>query len=43
MAMQEDLKLNKLVSKKFKVEQINAVAGAMLKRWIRGRWVCALD
>ncbi len=43
MAMKEDLKLDKLVSKKFKLEQINDVADAMLKRQIHGRWVCAWD
>ncbi|MBI5604091.1 MAG: Zn-dependent alcohol dehydrogenase [Deltaproteobacteria bacterium] len=43
MAMKEDLKLDKLISKKFKVEQINDVADAMVKRQINGRWVCAWD
>ena len=37
------LKLDKLVTKKFKLEQINDVAEAMSKRQIKGRWVCALD
>lgn len=39
MAMRADLKLDKLVTKKFKLEQINDVAEAMLKRQIHGRWV----
>lgn len=43
MAMKEDLKLDKLISKKFKLEQINDVADAMVKRQIQGRWVCAWD
>ncbi len=43
MAMKEDLKLDKLISKKFKLEQINDVADAMVKRQIKGRWVCAWD
>jgi len=43
MAMKEDLKLDKLISKKFKLDQINDVADAMVKRQIKGRWVCAWD
>jgi len=43
LAMKEDLKLDKLISKKFKLDQINDVADAMVKRQIRGRWVCAWD
>jgi S-(hydroxymethyl)glutathione dehydrogenase/alcohol dehydrogenase len=43
MAMKEDLKLDKLISRKFKLEQINDVADAMVKRQIQGRWVCAWD
>jgi S-(hydroxymethyl)glutathione dehydrogenase/alcohol dehydrogenase len=43
MAMKEDLKLDKLISKKFKLEQINDVADAMVKRQIQGRWVCDWD
>ncbi len=43
MAMKEDLKLDKLISKKFKLDQINDVADAMVKRQIQGRWVCAWD
>jgi S-(hydroxymethyl)glutathione dehydrogenase/alcohol dehydrogenase len=43
MAMTHDLKLDKLVTGKFKLEQINDVADKMLKRQIRGRWVCAWD
>jgi Zn-dependent alcohol dehydrogenase len=43
MAMQNDLKLDKLVTKKFKLKDINDVADAMVKRQIKGRWVCAWD
>lgn len=43
MAMKEDLKLDKLVTKYFKLDEINDVADAMLKRQIQGRWVCAWD
>jgi Zn-dependent alcohol dehydrogenase len=37
------LKLDKMVTSKFKLEQINDVVDAMAKRQIRGRWVCELD
>ena len=40
MAMKGDFQLDKLVSKKFKVEEINQVVDAMEKRQIIGRWVC---
>lgn len=43
MAMNKDLKLDKLITKKFKLEDLNDVAEAMDKRQIRGRWVCAFD
>ena len=43
MAMKEDLKLDKLVTNQFKVEQINDVADKMHKRQIRGRWVLAWE
>lgn len=43
LAMKFDFKLEKLVTKKFKLEQINDVAEAMVKRQIQGRWVCAWD
>ena len=42
-AMKGDLKLNKIATKKFKLEEINDVANAMIKRQIRGRWVCEWD
>ena len=38
LAMTQDLKLDKLVTGKFKLEDINDVADKMLKRQIRGRW-----
>ena len=40
--MTHDLKLDKLVTNKFKLEDINDVAEKMVKRQIRGRWVLAL-
>ena len=40
MAMRGELKLDKLISKKFKVEEINDVVEAMKRRQIIGRWVC---
>ena len=43
MAMTHDLKLDKLVTNKFKLEDINEVAEKLHKRQIRGRWVCAWD
>lgn len=43
MAMTHDLKLDKLVTNKFRLEDINDIAEKMLKRQIRGRWVCAWD
>jgi len=43
LAMIQDLKLDKLVTNKFKLQDINDVADKMHKRQIRGRWVCAWD
>lgn len=43
MAMHEDLKLDKLVTNKFKLDQINDVAEKMQKRQIHGRWVLAWE
>jgi S-(hydroxymethyl)glutathione dehydrogenase/alcohol dehydrogenase len=43
MAMKEDLKLDKLITKRFKLNQINDVADAMVKRQIQGRWICDWD
>jgi S-(hydroxymethyl)glutathione dehydrogenase/alcohol dehydrogenase len=40
MAMKGEFQLDKLISKKFKIEEINKVAEAMEKRQILGRWVC---
>lgn len=37
------INLEKLISKKFKMEEINDVVDAMVKRQIIGRWVCAID
>ena len=43
LAMRGDLKLDKLVTKTFKLEDINDVAEAMIKRQINGRWVCKFE
>jgi S-(hydroxymethyl)glutathione dehydrogenase/alcohol dehydrogenase len=43
MAVRGELKLDQLITKKFKVEEINDVADAMDKRKIIGRWVCEWD
>lgn len=43
MAMNGDFELDKLISKKFKIEEINDVYEAMDKRQIVGRWVCEWD
>ena len=43
MAMNGDLMLDKLTTKKFKVENINDVVEAMKHRQIQGRWVCEWD
>ncbi len=40
MAVRGELQLDKLITKKFKVEEINDVAEAMKRREIIGRWVC---
>jgi S-(hydroxymethyl)glutathione dehydrogenase/alcohol dehydrogenase len=41
MAMKGDLLLDKLITKKFRVEEINDVVEALKNRQIIGRWVCA--
>jgi S-(hydroxymethyl)glutathione dehydrogenase/alcohol dehydrogenase len=43
VVMKGDHRLDKLITNKFKVEEINDVAEAMRKRQIIGRWVCAFD
>ncbi len=43
MAVTKDLKLDKLVTNYFKLDEINEVADKMLKREIKGRWVCKWD
>ena len=43
MAMNGDFELDKLISKKFKIEEINEVTEAMGKHQIIGRWVCEWD
>lgn len=42
-AMQHDLKLDKLITNKFKMEDINEIAMAMDKRQVQGRWVCEIN
>jgi S-(hydroxymethyl)glutathione dehydrogenase/alcohol dehydrogenase len=42
LAMKGDLGLDKLITKKFKLNEINDVAEAMIKRQITGRWVCEM-
>ena len=37
------LKLEKLITRKFKVEEINDVVDAMARRQVNGRWVCAWE
>lgn len=43
MAMTHDLKLDKLVSGKFKLDQINEVNDMLHNRKLHGRWVCQFD
>ena len=40
MAMRRELRLDKLITKTFRIEEINDVADAMRNRQIIGRWVC---
>jgi S-(hydroxymethyl)glutathione dehydrogenase/alcohol dehydrogenase len=41
MAASGELRIDKLGTRKFKIEEINEVAEAMRKRQIVGRWVCS--
>jgi Zn-dependent alcohol dehydrogenase len=43
MVMRGDYKLDKLISKRFKLEEINDVVEAMEKRQIIGRWICEFE
>ena len=43
MAARGVLKLDKLIGRKFKIEEINDVAEAMKKRQVIGRWICAWE
>lgn len=43
MSYTHDLKLDKLVTNKFKLDDINDVADKLHKRQILGRWVCAWE
>ena len=42
-ARNDDLKLDKLISNYFTVDEINEVGQAMVDRKIKGRWVCKWD
>ena len=42
LALKGDLRIDKMISKHFKLEEINDVMEAMEKREIIGRWVCDL-
>jgi S-(hydroxymethyl)glutathione dehydrogenase/alcohol dehydrogenase len=43
MARSHDMKLDKLITNKFKFEDLNDVAEKMEKRQIKGRWILAWD
>ncbi|MBW1799346.1 MAG: alcohol dehydrogenase catalytic domain-containing protein [Deltaproteobacteria bacterium] len=43
LALKGELKVDQLITRKFKLEEINDVAHAMINRRINGRWVCELD
>lgn len=43
LAMTGEMKLDKLVAGKFKLEDINDIAEKMAKRQLTGRWVCEWD
>jgi Zn-dependent alcohol dehydrogenase len=43
LAMSGDMKLDKIVAGKFKLEQLNDIAEQMEKRQLTGRWVCEWD
>jgi S-(hydroxymethyl)glutathione dehydrogenase/alcohol dehydrogenase len=43
LAMTGQLGLERMITKKFRLEEINDVAEAMINRRITGRWVCAFE
>jgi Zn-dependent alcohol dehydrogenase len=43
MVMDGKYNLSKLITKRFKLEQINEVYEAGFKRQIIGRWICAFE
>jgi Zn-dependent alcohol dehydrogenase len=43
MALQGDLKLDRLIGKVFRIEEINDVVEAIKERRVIGRWICAWD
>jgi len=43
MVMEGKYNLRRLISRVFKLEQINEAYDAMIKRQIVGRWICSFD
>ena len=43
MAVRGDFKLDRLIGRRFKIEEINEVVEAMKKREIIGRWLCSWE
>ena len=43
MAMMHDLTIDRLITNKFKLTDINEVADKMNKRQVRGRWILEWD
>jgi len=43
MVMRGEYKLDKLISRRFKLDEINDVAEAISKRQVIGRWVCSFE
>jgi len=43
LAMTEDMKIDKIIEGKFKLEQLNEIAEKMERRQLGGRWVCVWD
>ena len=43
LSMIEDLKLDKIIRGKFKLEDLNEIAERMERRELGGRWVCEWD
>jgi len=43
LAMTGEMKLDKIIAGKFKLEDINEIAEKMERRQLGGRWVCEWD